>query len=411
MRAGEKLIMKNYFYFKTVIFIGFLSLATQTFAQEQQAPSAPAARPAFQMGNAVVSPEILPDNKVIFRLDAKNASEVTINGEWMSMGAAEKLIRDDTGLWSATLGPLAPEFYGYTFNVDGATVLDPSNAQIKRDGSRNASILLVPGRESELYTANNVPHGTLSRVWYDSPTLGSARRMYVYTPPGYENSRKRYPVLYLLHGGGGDEDAWTTLGRAHYILDNLIAQGKAKPMIVVMTNGNPLQAAAPGDNPVEPVQASFMASASAMGSGKFEEGLIKDVIPYIKRHYRVLAGRKNRALAGLSMGGMQTMNTAQNHPDMFHYIGVMSMGLMDMTDMGVQADQDLDSKIEALKKSGYKLYWIACGKDDFTYEGVTKLRKKLDEHNFRYVYRESTGGHTWANWRIYLSELAPQLFR
>jgi enterochelin esterase family protein len=168
--------------------------------------------------------------------------------------ARENLVRNDTGLWVTTLGPLPPEFYGYTFLVDGVTILDPSNPQIKRDGVRNASVLLVQCKESDLYSVKNIQHGTLSRVWYESPTLSLIRRMYIYTPPGYEDSKSKYPVLYLLHGGGGDEDAWTTLGRAHIILDNLIAQGKAKPMIIVMTNGNANQAAAQGDSPVLPAQ-------------------------------------------------------------------------------------------------------------------------------------------------------------
>lgn len=362
-----------------------------------------------QMRSAVVSPVLQSDNQVTFRLFAPEASSVSVYGEWMS-GPADllQMARNDTGLWSVTVGPLAPEFYGYSFNVDGVTVLDPANFQIKRDGVRNASVLLVPGTGSELYAVNNVPHGTLAKVWYDSPTLGLTRRMYVYTPPGYTDTRENYPVLYLLHGGGGDEDAWTTLGRAHYIMDNLIAQGKAKPMIIAMTNGNPGQAAAPGDRPptMDP-----QGPAGGMGSGLFEESLVNDVIPYIESHYRIIANRENRALTGLSMGGLQTLNLSQNHPEVFDYYGVMSMGLMDMSNMGVEADEDLDQKIDALKASNYKLYWIAVGRDDFLYESVITLRNKLDEHDFNYIYRESTGGHTWANWRIYLSEFAPMLFK
>ena len=388
-----------------------LFLITDSYTMAQQAPVRPA-RPPFPMGNRVVSPEILPDNRVTFRIEAKQASEVAISGEWMGMGASEKMTKNDAGMWSITLS-LAPEFYGYTFKVDGVTVLDPSNAQINRDGSRSSSVLLVPGKESELYAINKVPHGTLSKVWYDSPTLGLTRRMYVYTPPGYESSTERYPVLYLLHGGGGDEDAWTTLGRANYILDNLIAQGKAKPMLVIMTNGNPGQAAAPGSAPVvERVQTPpSQGGIGEMASGKFEESIVKDVIPFIEGHYRVLTGRENRALSGLSMGGMQTMTTTQNYPGMFDYIGVMSMGLVDRNAMGLKGNDNLDAKLDALRDSGFKLYWVGVGKDDFGYEGVTNLRKKLDEHNFKYVYRETTGGHTWANWRIYLSEVATLFFK
>ncbi|KPK84010.1 MAG: hypothetical protein AMS27_11210 [Bacteroides sp. SM23_62_1] len=361
----------------------------------------------------MISPEIHPDNTVTFRLLAPNATRVTVSGEWMAgFGASEDLVKSDTGLWSLTIGPLQPEFYGYSFNVDGVQVLDPVNALIKRDGTRNASILFVPGKESDLYTVQNVPHGTLSKVWYESPTLNMTRRMYVYTPPGYENGDKNYPVFYLFHGAGGDEDAWTTLGLAPRILDNLIARGLAKPMIVVMTNGNPFIPAAPGEAPVLPPAEPTAAGPGNMGSGLFEESLVKDVVPFIEKHYRVIANTDNRAIAGLSMGGMQTQNITNNNPDMFSYIGIMSMGLMTRRDLGMDdSTQDFGGKLEALKKSGVKLYWIGCGKEDFLYASVQTLLDTLDQHDFTYTYRESTGGHTWANWRIYLSELAPLLFK
>jgi enterochelin esterase family protein len=393
----------------------FMTVAMYTVAQEPAAERPAPRRPSFQWGPRIISPEIHPDNTVTFRLIAPQATRVTISGEWMTgFGASEELIKNDTGLWSLTLGPLKPEFYGYTFNVDGVQVLDPANALIKRDGTRNASILLVTaGNESDLYAVQNVPHGTLSKVWYDSPTLKMTRRMYVYTPPGYENNEKSYPVFYLFHGAGGDEDAWTTLGLAPRILDNLIAQGKAKPMIVVMTNGNPFIAAAPGEAPEIPVPDEQAAAGPGnMGSGLFEESLVKDVVPFIENHYRVIANKDNRAIAGLSMGGMQTQNITNNNPEMFSYIGIMSMGLMSRRAMGMEdTGPDFGEKLEGLKKSGVKLYWIGCGKEDFLYASVQTLRDTLDTHDFSYIYRESTGGHTWTNWRIYLSELAPLLFR
>lgn len=380
-------------------------------SQEAARPANPPARPAFRMQNVVVSPEVLPDNKVTFRLFSPKATEVSISGDWMKgFGASEPLVRNDTGLWTITVGPLAAEFYGYVFTVNGVRALDPGNPQIKRDGTRNESILLVPGKESDLYAVNNVPHGTLAKIWYNSPVLKLNRRMYVYTPAGYEDGKDEYPVFYLLHGGGGDEDAWTTLGRACQIMDNLIAQGKTKPMIVVMTNGNPLQAAAPGEAPARPATAAGE-NMAAMGQGLFEESLVKDVIPYIESHYRVIANKDNRALAGLSMGGMQTLNLTGKYPALFGYIGVMSMGLVDRTAMGLQPDNEQDAKLEALKNSGYRLYWIGCGVDDFLYDSVINLRNTLDKTGFKYTYRESTGGHTWANWRIYLSEFAPLLFK
>jgi enterochelin esterase family protein len=190
-------------------------------------------------------------------------------------------------------------------------------------------------------------------------------------------------------------------------MDNLIAQGKAKPMIVVMPNGNPGQAAAFTDAPARQVTSN----PYDMGLGMFEESLIKDIIPYIESHYRTISNKENRALAGLSMGGMQTLSLTGSHPEMFGYIGVMSMGLVDAAAMGLKPDPDQDKKFDSLKNSGFKLYWVGVGKDDFLYKSVESLRSSLDKHGFKYTYRESTGGHTWANWRIYLSEFAPQLFR
>jgi enterochelin esterase family protein len=268
-------------------------------------------------------------------------------------------------------------------------------------------MFLIPGPESDLYIVKDVPHGTLSKIWYESPSLKLTRRMYVYTPAGYENSKVKYPVFYLLHGGGGDEDAWTTLGRTCQIMDNLIALGRAKPMIVIMPNGNPGQTAAFTDAPSRPVTTN----PYDMGMGMFEESMVKDILPYVESHYRVISNKDNRALAGLSMGGMQTLYLTGNYPSMFGYIGVMSMGLVDAASMGLKPDPDQDKKFENLKNSDYKLLWVGVGKDDFLFKSVQSLRSSLDKHGLKYTYRESTGGHSWSNWRIYLSEFAPQLFR
>jgi enterochelin esterase-like enzyme len=406
---------------KSVINVFVAAIITSALSMNicaQQAPAAavtPAARPAFQRPPVIISPQLLPDNRVTFRLMANEATSVSVTGDWMPMGKSENLIKSDTGLWTVTLGPLKPEFYGYSFTVNGVRVLDPSNAQLKRDGTRNENVLLVPGAESDLYIIKDVSHGTLSKVWYKSPVLNLTRRMYVYTPAGYENGTGKYPVLYLLHGAGGDEDAWTTLGRACQILDNLIAQGKARPMIVVMTNGNANQAAAPGEAPsVNVLSAQVPSNPASMANGKFEESVVKDVIPYVESHFRVLANKENRAIAGLSMGGAQTQTIANNNPGMFNYIGVFSMGIMNFgpqTADAAKVEQERNDKIEVLKNSGYKLYWVGVGTEDFLYQSVQTLRKTLDSHNFKYTYRETPGGHTWANWRIYLSELTPLLFK
>ena len=360
----------------------------------------------------VISPEIHEDNSVTFRLFAPDASTVKIAGNWMpGWGTTQELVRNDTGLYELTIDPLPSEMYTYAFVVDGVRSVDPGNGIIVRDGIRNESMFFVPGGKADLYETQKVPHGQLSKVWYPSPTLDKTRLMYVYTPPDYYKTEKKYPVLYLLHGGGGDEDAWTTLGRAPQILDNLIAQGKSAPMIVIMTNGNPGQAAAPGARPKqEPGENVF--NPGGMGNKKFEESLVKDVIPFVEVNYRCIQDKDHRAVTGLSMGGIQTMNLASTYPEMFSWYGVMSMGLVDMSRFGVEDNpEERVASLEALRKSSPKLYWIACGKEDFLHESAVNLTLFLDENNFPYVYRESGGGHTWTNWRIFLSEFAPMLFK
>lgn len=380
-------------FFRFVILValtGIMSVATAQFGQR-----------------GVVSPVVHDDGSVTFKLLARQADKVSLSGSWMQgWGASLEMSRNDTGLWSLTIDPIPSEMYTYTYQVDGVRTLDPANGLTVRDGVRNESMFIVKGQRGELYSSNDVPHGTLSKVWYSSPVLKMNRRMYVYTPPGYADGNQKYPVLYLLHGAGGDEDAWTTLGRTPYILDNLIAAGKALPMIVVMTNGNAWAAAAPGEAPAMAAPADRMSLA-----GKFEESLVKDVIPFIEKNYRVLTDPGHRAIAGLSMGGGHTMTITNNNPGLFSYVGVMSMGLMTGNRMGNYDADKHKGQIAALKDSGLKLYWIGCGKQDFLYEGVVNLRKLYDEQQFKYEYFESEGGHTWPEWRIYLSELAPKLFK
>jgi len=373
------------------------------------------------------SPEILADNRVTFRLTAPNATEVLLNGDWPG-GMKQVMTKDDQGVWSITVGPLKPELWGYTFMVNGVRLLDPRNANTKRDGVRIDNILLIPGPESDLYAVKDVPHGNVSMVWYDSPTLKLNRRMYVYTPPDYGKGTGRYPVFYLLHGGGGDEDAWFTLGRTGQILDNLIAQGKAKPMIVVMPNGNPNQKMATGTGPI-PGQSAGMgmpagrgaaapapgaapaaapargAAAGGMMGSAFPESLVKDIIPFIEKNYRAIPNKDSRAIAGLSMGGGHTLSATNNHPGTFGYIGVWSSGAR-------QVDDALIKQLEAVKKSGVKLYYVGCGVDDqLAYAGSKNLVGLLEKIGMKYTFRESSGGHTWFNWRIYLGEIAPLLFR
>ena len=376
------------------------------------------------------SPEILPDGKVTLRLVAPDAAEVLINGDWEG-GLGIPMTRDDKGLWTATVGPLPPELWGYTFSVDGVRTLDPRNPNSKRDGARLDSILLVPGPASALYEVKDVPHGRVSLVWYPSPALNLTRRMYVYTPPCYETGKEKYPVLYLLHGGGGDEDAWVTLGRANVILDNLIAQGKAKPMLVVMPNGNANQSVGTGtayQNPPAPGQAPGLAPAPAAaptpapaqgqpagGRGAapalpalgnaFPESLVKDIVPFIEKNYRARADKSGRAIAGLSMGGGHTISATNGHPGFFAWIGVFSAGVRNV-------NEETEKQFAALKAGGVKLYYVGCGvKDPLAYAGSQALDALLRKLGFVSMFNETPGGHTWANWRIYLSDMAPRLFR
>lgn len=383
--------MKTRFYLiaLTVLLMGSRELA----AQEISAMQAP----------KVVSPEIGQDNSVTFRVLSENANAVTINGSWMGFGQTLPLSKGEQGVWSVKIDPLPSSMYHYNFFIDGVAAIDPTNPHALRDGTRYASMLMVPGKAAETFQVNEVPHGNLSQVWYNSASLKSQRRMYVYTPPGYETSKENYPVLYLLHGGGGDEDAWTSLGRANYILDNLIAEGKTKPMLVVMTNGNAYQTSSLRQVPGLP---PITRENSAQFQGQFEKSLVEDVIPYIEKNYRVKADKGSRAISGLSMGGMHTINASLTYPDTFGYIGVMSSGIFNQN-----ADLvDLEKKFTALKNSGVNKYWVACGKDDFVMESNKTLLKLLDKAGLQHEYFENEGGHTWANWRTYLSMFAPMLF-
>lgn len=360
----------------------------------------------------VVSPEIKPDNSVIFRIKAPGAYSVQVVGTFSPGFKPTPMEKKDSGLFEIKIGPLPSNMYEYRFILDSALMLDPNNNAITRDGSIVENRLLIPGELSDLIAVQNVPHGTVTAIWYPSPTLNAQRRMYVYTPPGYEKGKQKYPVLYLLHGGGGDEDGWINRGRANYIIDNLIASKRAIPMIVVITNGNPDAVAAPLDRPLD-AKTKDGSGIGGMASQRFEESLIKDVVPYIEKHYRVIADADHRAVAGFSMGGYQTQNITNSKPGMFNYIGVMSMGLFSSfrnADTAYNREKHI-GQLKALMASKPKLYWIGIGKDDFLYGTVTKLKSLYDELGFKYTYYESEGNHTWGEWRVYLAELAPKFFK
>ena len=349
-----------------------------------------------------ISPEIR-DGKVTFRISAPNATSVVLIGSWMAQNTRETLTKDENGLWSVTINLPKPELYTYNFVVDGISVNDNANIFVQRDGRRFLSILLVDGPNTANYREAS-KRGNLNQVWYDSPTIGTNRRMFVYTPYGYDDSNQKYPVLYLLHGAGGDEDAWSNMGRACQILDNLIEQGKAKPMLVVMPNGNPGQQAAPTMLiPQTPMERNNPAMANI-----YPQSIVKDIVPYIEKHYRVIAEPDGRALAGLSMGGGHTVTTTTLYPGFFSYIVPLSAAVMQLAQREQAA---VDSELQAIKKAGYKLYWLACGTEDFIWESSKNLDEALTRNGMEHTFRITDGGHTWANWRIYLNEFATLLFK
>ena len=378
------------------------------------------AQQALFGGQDITSPEIHANNTVTFRYLAPKAIRVQLSGDFLppqkietAIGSMDgpgivDLTEGENGIWEYTTpAPLRSDLFGYTFIVDGLRVPDPNNVYQVRDVATIQNILLIGGGKGDNYAVNDVPHGTVAKRWYFSPGLNVERRLTVYTPPGYESGKGSYPVLYLLHGSGGDEDSWTTLGRAAQILDNLIAHGKAKPMIVVMPNGHTINPAAPGES-----IRGFFKPAMGMGGdpGAMELSFI-DIIKLIESNYRVKKDKANRAIAGLSMGSGHSEHISAYYPNTFDYIGLFSGASATPRNTEPLVYRDFDKKLETQMKNGYKLYWIGCGKSDFVMQGVTELRAKMDQMGMKYVYRESEGGHTWTNWRDYLTEFAPLLFR
>jgi len=370
-----------------------LSFATGISAQELA---------NFSGRQPVISPEISL-NQVTFRISAPYADTVKLYGSWMKdFRSTASLSMGENGLWSVTIPAPSPELYTYNFIVDGISVNDPNNVLMQRDGTRYLSVLLIPGEATANYFEAG-KRGTLSHVWYDSPTLCITRRMFVYTPYGYETSTEKYPVLYLLHGAGGDEDAWSTMGRACQIMDNLIEKKLAKPMLVVMPNGNPgQQAARTALIPEKPIDRADPKMANA-----YVNSIVKDIVPYIEKHYRVIAKPSGRAIAGLSMGGGHTISCANLYPGFFQYICPLSMGIR----VNDENKARYDAEFKALKKAGYRLYWIACGDSDFLIESARTLDATLTRLGMKHTFFVNSGGHTWTNWRIYLNNFAPLLFR
>jgi enterochelin esterase-like enzyme len=394
------------------------------------ARQAPAPQPAPAVGGSrgpaapvFASTEILSDRRVVFRIFAPKADEVRLMGTDIPRNTQGlPMTKQDTGVWEATTPPLEPGAYRYNFNVSGVAVIDPRSPAISESNNNVWSLVYVPG--ADFMETKDVPHGAIGAVTYHSTALQKVRRMHIYTPPGYEQGTARFPVFYLLHGAGDSDESWSSVGRAGFILDNLIAAKKAKPMIVVMPAGHTTRTpvgrgAAPTDGP------------TARPADEFVQEFVADIVPYVEKTYRVVADRPHRAIAGLSMGGNQTLNIAIPHLDQFTYVGVFSSGLFGpgggrgpapapgaapatpppppMPDAAWE-QHHLAMLDNAAVKKGLKVFWFATGSEDRLMPTTKATVDLFKKHGFTPVFKESAGGHTWANWRDYLHEFAQQLF-
>lgn len=366
--------------------------------------------------NQIISPEINANHTVTFRLKAPDASVVSVSGSLDGNNAFANITyemqKGGDGIWTFKTPVLPSEFYRYHFTVDSVRTIDPGNPHAIRDVANISNVFLIEDGIADLYKVNDVPHGTVSYRWYNSPGNGKARRLAIYTPPGYENSEEKYPVLYLLHGAGGDEEAWLGSGRESQIMDNLISQRKTKPMIVVMPNGNVSQEAAPGKGSEGFVKPTFRLPNTM--NGKFEETFI-DIMKFVENNYRTIETKEGRAIAGLSMGGFHTANISMYYPNTFDYVGLFSsaLGVRPMNNSSSPVYQNMDEKLKQQMNNSYKLYWMGIGVDDmpFIYNGVQNFKKKMDSIGMKYEYHETEGGHTWNNWRNYLSIFAQHIFK
>ena len=377
---------------KRIIFLLFALIAMTINAQGYFAPP-------------VNSPEIAKNGTVTFKVKAAKADTVRL-----IIDTRVDTLMKHTGneTWSITLRDLEPDLYMYYYVIDGMKVLDENNAQVLRDvKSVMNTFVLDPNGDCHV-AVHDVPHGKVEAVWYDSPTLNAKRRMMVYLPPGYDQSRQRYPVFYLLHGTGGDETVWLEQGHAAQIFDNLIASGKAEPMIVVMPNGHTDTPAAPGMGPDNNEQPTF--AHKQWMEGTFEQSF-NDIVKWVDANYRTRAAKRYRAIAGLSMGGYHSLYISANQPDDFAYVGLFSAAIGRMDQGKSKIYDDLEAKLVAQFKQRPKLYWMGIGKDDFLYKDNAEFRKMLDKNRLRYTYHESGAGHEWANWRDYLIIFTQLLFK
>lgn len=381
---------------RTAIFLAAMAMSAYATAQE-----------VYSFGRqATVSPEI-SETTVTFRLQAPKARQVSVSPSWLGYGQKLAMTEGENGIWSVTVPKPASELYTYTFNVDGVQTLDPANIDVQRDGPRYINGLLIPGDYADLY--KEAEHrGNIHQDWYWSPTDGMNRRMYVYTPYGYEKG-KNYPVLYLLHGGGGDEDAWCTLGRTRQILDNLIEQGKAKPMLVVMPNGNPGQYAANTlQIPTKKIERTFTNNFNNYQS------LAADILPYIEKTYKVSKKRTDRAVAGLSMGGGQSFFVAFSNTDKFANVGIFSTGLFggNVGNGPFNGEKEMPGLFENPQKyNKFDVLYISCGEQDDRIKGTNVVIDNFKKAGYNVIWETYPGAHEWKVWRRNLTSFVQKIFK
>jgi enterochelin esterase family protein len=377
-----------------LLFIGFTNetvFSQPTRAAATVEPPARWSKPADTPNDNLSSPVVSPDGRVTFNVYAPEAKNVTVRVNSDFTKDPITFVKDERGVWSATTGPIASGAYRYNFIVDGAVVLDNRNP-LTSPGALNVQSLVVVSRDPDDIQANKsgIAHGIISPVYYDSPVAGAHRRFHVYLPPNYDK-KKKYPVLYLIHGGGDDDAAWPTVGRANFILDNLIASGKAKPMIIVFPNGS--------------INGNLQRVPSSE-KDPFIPELMTVIIPYMEANYNVSKSPEDRALAGLSMGGGQTAFIGLTHTQQFHYLGIFSAGLPNRDHFEKTYGSTLSQEASRLK-----LIWYGYGTRDPAKPGAESTLKFFDSYGIKYISEETPGGHVWANWRYYLSRFAPLLFR
>ena len=360
------------------------------------AASAQAPRHEPSVNDTLQSPEVSSDHHVTFRIFAPKASEVTLTGDWLGAMSTPKLSEDERGVWSVTLGPFEPSIYIYSFNVDGMAMPDPVNPRIKLRARTSASMVEIPDDTPAFWEPRDVPHGAVEINWEKSKAIaGETRAIWIYTPPDYAKTTRRYPVLYLLHGSNDTAAGWTMAGNANFVLDNLLAGGKAQPMIVVMPFGH----ATPFGVPVPP--------GGVTNDALFEDYFLKDVIPTVEARYRVSPGRENRAIAGLSMGGGQALRIGLGHLDLFSAVASFSGAV----------PSDFETRFAALLQDSkgtnqkIKTLWIGCGQQDPLFGRSRSLTDLLAKYQVRHIFHPTDGVHNYTVWRKYLAEYAPLLFR